>query len=680
MEEHLMRQNISSSLFCKLRPTLTIACVLAGLLIHLLPAESRGQFRDITPVKEPAIQPESGGTEAPVPQPIQEPIPEPEPVVEEVVEELEPAPEPPPKPLTIEELEELLSDEIETQPEEDFALRSLKFRGLTVGESTLDELLNAWGRPFKIVRGPDSRIIKYRATPFRQVDVTVVNDTVAAILIHLNDVLDPAHCARELRISNLEPVPVPDEFGKVMGLAFPERGVLFGFDSRDPEALVSKIQLEPVNPEPFLLRAEYDFERKYEMNIADVDQALELSPKYARAHWLRSVKLADIGRFQDALESADKAVHFDPENGRFRLHKARVLAKIGNHDTAVRTVERIVESSELPTVLRAEASALLGNLLASGQEGKYKEALEHHLEAIELAAPIANEREFAPRRLAKDILIRTHLAVARDISLGDFQSQDIVVPQWLGRARALVEESVKRDQGDRAYRLDVYHQTLATAADVRSGDNPSALIAEMQDEGKRLIADAKDNRTKSRLEWKLGSGLAEAVRMERIRGNEEYALKLADKALDHLQQSARTRQSTPEQRYLVGRLYFHIGSLHAVHNQDHPEAIAWYRKAQPLLSGEVPPGVLADPGTHGEMFVSMGVSYWEEGDRARSIALTEQGTDILQQAVVDGILKPESLKIPYGNLAAMHKKAGNSADASAFAELAAAIDAETMNR
>ena len=107
-------------------------------------------------------------------------------------------------------MEELLSEEIETQPEEDFGLRSLKFRGLTVGESTLDDLLNSWGRPFKIVRGPDSRIIKYRAAPFRQVDVTVVRDTVAAILIHLEDVLDPAHCAKELRISNLEPEPVPD--------------------------------------------------------------------------------------------------------------------------------------------------------------------------------------------------------------------------------------------------------------------------------------------------------------------------------------------------------------------------------------------------------------------------------------------------------------------------------------
>ncbi len=657
---------------------------LGGLLILSIATTGWSQFRDVTPVKEPAIQQSSGSSQPPIPQ-MEQPAETPsEPETDATIEAL-PETEPeaeaePEQPLTIEELEVLLSDEIESEPEEDFGLRSLKFRGLTVGESTLDELLNTWGRPFKIVRGPNSRIIKYRAAPFRQVDVTVVDRTVAAVLIHLKDVLDPGHCARELRISNLEPVPVPDEYGKVMGLAFPERGVLFSFDSRDPESLVSKIQLEPVNPEPFLLRAEYDFERRFGSALADIDQALQLSPKYARAHWLRGVKLAEIGRYADALESADRAVHYDPDNARFRLTKARILAETGNHETARRTVERIADMEGLPTVLEAETQAVLGDLVASGQEGEYKVALNHHLRAIELAAPVANEREFAQRRLAKDVLIQAHLAIARDISLGEFQSQDTVVPQWLGRARALVEEAIKRDQGDRTYRLDVYRQTLATAADIRNGDNPASLIEDCLEEAGRLIADTNDPRSKARIEWKIGAALAEAVRMERIRGNEEFALNLADKAIDYLQKSARTRQSTPQQRYLVGRLYFHVGSLHAVHNQDHPEAIAWYRKAQPLLSGEVPPGVLADPGTHGEMFVSMGVSYWEEGDRARSIALTEQGTDILQQAVVDGLLKPESLKIPYSNLAAMHKKAGNSADASAFAELAAAIDAEIINR
>ena len=62
-----------------------------------------------------------------------------------------------------------------------------------------------------------------------------------------------------------------------------------------------------------------------------------------------------------------------------------------------------------------------------------------------------------------------------------------------------------------------------------------------------------------------------------------------------------------------------------------------------------PSGVLADPGTHGEMFVSMGVSYWDTGNHQLAIQLTEQGTDVLQRSVVDGTLKPESLAIPYGN-------------------------------
>lgn len=679
-----------------------------GLVVAANPAF--GQFRDVTPVQEPAIR-HTTDFDTAAPEPTEStdmdadaeftsPEMESEAGDEELVEverprELEPvsAEEPtdlaeltkperePRKKLSIEELEALLDGEIEEAEEaDDYGLRPLKFRGITVGQSNLQDLLDLWGQPFKILKSPSSRIIKYRANPFRQVDVTVVKDTVVSVLIHLNDVLDPSHCAAELRIANIEPCAIPDPRGNVMGMAFPERGVLFAFDSRDPEMLVSKIQLEPVNPEPFVMRAEYDFDRNYEKNLEDIDQAIEMSPRYARAHAVRAKILVDIGRYQDAMESAEKAAHYDTSNGRYLLLKANIMATNGNHDAAFRILDDLLSRDDLPQILRAGGEALHGDLSADGSDANFKDAMDHHLRAIELAAPLANERDFAVRRMAKEILIRSHVAIARDISLGDFQSQETVIPKWLSRARALVDEYVKRDQGDAALYLNVDRQELATAADTRSTKNPVKVIDNMMSRGKKLVDANVDVRGKSRVQWKMGAGLAEAVRLERIRGNEEIALEIADEALDLLQASAKTRQSTPEQRYLVGRLYFHIGSMHAVQKQDHEEAIGWYRKAEPLLAGEVPPGVLADPGTHGEMFVSMGVSYWQLENSRRAIALTEQGTDILQRAVVQGALQPESLAIPYGNLATMHKNSGNRADAEAFAELAASLSGDTALR
>jgi hypothetical protein len=80
------------------------------------------------------------------------------------------------------------------------------------------------------------------------------------------------------------------------------------------------------------------------------------------------------------------------------------------------------------------------------------------------------------------------------------------------------------------------------------------------------------------------------------------------------------------------------------------------------------------------MFVSMGVSYWENGDRQKAIDLTEFGTDFLQRAVVAGSLEPSVLSIPYNNLASMHKQNGNTQEARAFAELAAEVDQQSTLR
>ena len=302
--------------------------------------------------------------------------------------------------------------------------------------------------------------------------------------------------------------------------------------------------------------------------------------------------------------------------------------------------------------------------------------MQHHLRAIDLAAPIANERQFAARRLAKQVLVDAHLAVARNISRGDYQRQNEVAPRWLSRGRALVEEYVKRDQGDPALRLKVHRYIMATAADLYNMDDPARIINDMVAEGRRLIDEASDPLNASRLEWELGHALAEAVRLQRSRGAYDEAIELADEALVLMQHSAKKRQSTAMQKLVVGRLYFHVGSLQAVHQKNHEEAIEWYEKAQSLLMKDVPTSVFANPQVFGEYFISMGVSYWSQHKQERAIELTEFGTDIIQQAVSDGILPKATLAIPYGNLASMHHQAGHDSDARAFAELAADINAD----
>ena len=65
---------------------------------------------------------------------------------------------------------------------------------------------------------------------------------------------------QQLELDDIRPVLVANELGDVLGQAFPERGVLFAFEPSlkkgQPSLQVRQIVLEPVGPEPFLLRAE----------------------------------------------------------------------------------------------------------------------------------------------------------------------------------------------------------------------------------------------------------------------------------------------------------------------------------------------------------------------------------------------------------------------------------------
>lgn len=663
--------------------------LLAALLGTVGATHVAAQFRDVTPGRNDSTSSsESTSTEDEIAQPVdpesfavdntasEEDAPIPEPIPQDEIPEADEDAADQPE-ATHDTHQEIVTDDVELiELIDDTTIRPLKFRGVTVGETSRDELLELWGEPFKSASKSENPVIKYHVDPFRQVDVMLSDDTVQSILIHLEDALEPTHCASELRMTKIEPVPIPDQHGRLLGMVYPERGVMLGFDPRYPENLIAKVQLEPINPEPFLLRAEYDYRQNFTANLADIDQALEMDPEFARAHWVKARLLAKVGRTHDAQTAAGKSVQYHPDSARFRLTKAQIIAASGDYDVSLREAKLTLDQDELHPVTQAAGELLVGNIYAWQAPGRFKEAMQHHLAAIELAAQLVNDPRFEVRRLAKEILVDCHLAVARNISLGEYDRQDVVVPKWLARAAALVEEYVQRDEGDPALRLKLYRQMLATAADLRSDGDPATLIRKLREAGRKQIALVEDEYNQSRIEWLLGTGLAEAVRLQRLRGDQADAMHLADDALVLLQQSAKRRQSTPEQRHLVGRLYFHVGSLHAVHRKDHDEAISWYRKAEPLLNDEVPPSTLADAGTHGEMFVSMGVSYWQSGQRMTAITLTEQGTDILQRAVVDGNLDPTVLSVPYGNLATMHQKTGNKKDAEAFAELASSIQIE----
>ena len=511
-------------------PLRSLLSAVIGLLVTACPAAG-WQFRDVT-----AAQEQTEPQDAPLTADDSDQL-----------EQVQPDAQSKPDPHTEEQatakpsaLPEKMSSE---EPDESGEIRPMRFNQMTVGNTTAEKLKTLWGEPLKVIEEDGHLIWKYKIPPFRQVDVTISNEVASSALIYLDEPLEPVHVAEELGLDEFQPVPIPDAIGRVLGQGYPERGVLFSFTDGEDNLNVQRMQLEPISAELFALRAEYDFQRQYDSDLADLEMALQLNPDFARAHWLRAKIMQEVGQFRTALKSAEAAVRLEPSSIEYHLTKSQLLAKNGQRGEALRQVEQVLALESLPAELHAYAECQMGDLLAEPTQGNYKQAMEHHLEAIRLAAPLADERRFAVRRLAKQVLIDAHLATAQDIAYGDFRRKQEVGPKWVDRARALVEDMIAQEQGDPVLRLRVLRVQLAVSVELGGNIDLEGPAEEAITLGRDLIAADQDSLGQSRIQWELGHALFEAMRVARLQRDHESALSHANNAIVSFEQSARQNDS-----------------------------------------------------------------------------------------------------------------------------------------
>jgi tetratricopeptide (TPR) repeat protein len=218
---------------------------------------------------------------------------------------------------------------------------------------------------------------------------------------------------------------------------------------------------------------------------------------------------------------------------------------------------------------------------------------------------------------------------------------------------------------------------LAAYVGVRDNIDPAPAAKGLVDTGEKLIAAARDPGRKARLQWELGMALYDAVQICQMRSEPDNALKYGQAAAGYLADASKARPSGASTG-LLGRLYFRLGTIHSMHNRDHKAAVAWFDKAVPLLERATPEELAGDLSRRGEAFVGMGVSYWEIGRRDEALALTTKGIQWMEQAAKQGTLDRSALAVPYGNLAAMHRKLGADDLAKQFQEMATRAKSEKL--
>ena len=621
-------------------------------------------------------------TEIVVPKP--EPIPMPELQDEEkLAETTEPAPaeaepEEEEEPVVVGNPLDSFGTKDVDNTEHRASIETAKFNTIQPGVSTQEDIDETWGETSHVIEHDDgSSTLVYEIPSFDQVDVSVdKNGVVSGIIIHLLKPLTVEHINKELGIGSLRAVPIPDQHGEILGQAYPERGLLFSFTENIKAIRVSTVLLEPVSAEMFRLRAQYDFGNNYARSLSGLGQAIKLDPKDAEAHWMRSQYLDIMGKPRDAMTSVQKAIRLKPTNAVYRLTRARLYAKTNRLLTGMEEVKEIIRELDLPPEINGQAHNLLGDMYAMGRRADHQLALKHHLKAIDHSVKAVGDRRFAIRRAAKHVLVNAHVSVARDIAMGNFQRQSQVVPKWLLRATEMADEFISDDQGDELLQMQIFRDTLASYAELKTGNFDAAIaVEEALRTGRQMIADASDDAYKTQVERMLAESLFHASRIHRSRGQYDLAMKFANNALGLIESSKDDWEPVAHDRYLEAQLHFVVGSVHAVRDDDHEEAVAWYSKARRrLTSSSSHASPLYSNRAHGEMYVSMGLSYWETQERDDAMRLTVQGAEIMKEAVEDGTLLLKAMAVPYGNLATMHGSLGNSSKSQEFAKLVAKID------
>ncbi len=541
-------------------------------------------------------------------------------------------------------------------------LEEASFKGVEPGTTTLAEVEKAWGAP-REVRKQDAKTLVhlYSVEPFKRVEVSYFNETVTSVVIRFNRAFAANAVAQQLELTSIRPVLVSNDLGEILGQVYPERGVLLSFlpakEAGKATMQVGQIILEPISAEPFVLRAETVLDTRSDLSRRDLEQALKLQPDNARAHWLLCRVLVTTGKTAKAETASARAVQLEPSNARYRITRAQLLAQQGRLAEAVRETRKAIETSQRRPHVQARALCLMGDLVASGKRPDYKRAIQYHIEAVKAAGTLATSQHPAVRLAAKEVLVNAHLGAAHDVAWGSWKEKDKSVARWLSGADAVAAELVESEGSSSEHQFRVNIRALAACVGVQGNLEPEKWAKGAIRTGEDLIEQTTDPVRKAQYQWDLGMALYDALQVYQMRDDHETALMYGERAIEYLEQGEQ-HQGALGSEYLVGRLYFRLGAIHAIRDDNHRVAITWFDKAVPLLNKPIPKGARADLGRHGETFVSMGVSYWKAGRRNTAVQLTEIGVKLMERAVKQGLIDKSALVISYDNLSSMHRQHG----------------------
>jgi len=323
---------------------------------------------------------------------------------------------------------------------------------------------------------------------------------------------------------------------------------------------------------------------------------------------------------------------------------------------------------------KAVALCLLGDLYRQGTGVNCQEAYAYHEQALKIAIPLREHSNPTVRSIARDVLVNAQLGIIKDIALGNWDNKWSAIEKWFASVKEVLkdQEVTAKKRLIREYLFQVALTGLSAQAVISESSNLDPYIQDLLTATEELMNVTEDPINRRRIKWEAGCALFEVVQSLQRKKQFSTALKYGEPTVDMIELGIQGRTSEAD-FYLLSRLYFRLGAIHAIGMNNHRAAIVWFDRTLPIFDDILPGLGTEEAGRIGEMLVSMGVSYWYTDQKDEAIRLSELGLKRIQAAVDKGYLEMTALLIPYSNLSMMWSKLDEPDKANEYNRAAARI-------
>ena len=563
----------------------------------------------------------------------------------------------------------------------EFAFKPSTFEGIIPGISKIAEVTEKLGDPRAKIETNGSQVLVYSMEPYDRIGIVIRNDLADSIHLHFKQPTELKQLITEMGLVENTAVTQETTSNKAFLLVWPEQGVTFHFKRHEDIDQVSRVSFTTIQAQSYLERGTHRQWFDYAGALSDAKAVQTLNPEDERAFILEAQIQQRVGNVEGTDAALKKAIELSPGNTQLLLMQAGLTSPIKDRSAMLQRVRAIRNNTRLDPLVRSKAAYMMGELLANADSPDYKQAMIHHSESIQRARELMDDEDLEIQFEAIRLVINGHLAVARDIARGTFAAEEkqTVVPKWVDISWELTDHLLRHDYHDRTIGLEVCRRALEALALLDEGAELSNWIDRIDQVAAELQqTEGASQEFLERVKWDWALALAHATEAARKGKEADRVQQLGLEAYQLFNQFLHADTVSPQWNNAqthasMGALCYTLGSVEAIDKQNHEEACKWYDTAAEFLKNEGVEKYARGMGWHGERMVSMGLSYWKEGNRPKGLNLTKRGIQWIEQAVQVQGFSSQNLKIPYGNLAIMYRALGQPQEAEKISDAAEAL-------